>query len=264
MGFGPPQGPAPALSVGVAIPAGLGAITQITGPSDQDLRIASTNPTNIRMSPGTDTKLYLSGTLQQKSFGSHLWSSTGNVDGTPDTGLARSAAAILKATDGASGIGDWQANKSALTAGTMTASSSALVREVVHKYSWTNAMVVAAAGTSDKVDVCTLPAKTIVKQCYVVIGTAADQAATLTVQVGPSDDTDGYIVASDAKAAANTVYGDALAELGDDLFSTNHLFPLKSYTGTTLIQAQFVIGAGTLADVTSSTGHIFLTTQTLP
>lgn len=155
-----------------------------------------------------------------------------------------------------------------LTAGTMTVAKSAEVRMAWHAFAWTNAMVVAAAGTSNKIAVCTLPAKTLVHRCLVVIDTAATQAATLTVQAGTAAATDGYVVASNAKAAANTVYGDADAEIGVLLFPVSGddhpRDDLPSYTATTVIQVEFVIGAGTLADVTASTGRVLLLTSALP
>ena len=161
-----------------------------------------------------------------------------------------------------------RAGVAVLTAGTLSVVRSAEVRSAWHKFSWTNAMVVAAASTSNKIAVCTLPAKTLVKRCLVVIDTAATQGATLTVQAGPSTATDGFIVASNAKAAANTVYGDADAEIGTTLFPTaaddHRVDYLGSYTTTTLVQVEFVIGAGTLADVTASTGSVLLETVALP
>lgn len=165
------------------------------------------------------------------------------------------------------GIGAPIASASTLTAGTMTVASAALVRLAVTKFQWTNAMVIAAAGTANKINICTLPAKTIVYNCYVVIDTAATQAATLTVQVGPSTGTTGFVLAADAKAAANTVYGDAVGEVGANLYDTTEkaFIPyLPSYTTTTLIQAQYTIGAGTLADVLTSTGTVFITHAVLP
>lgn len=156
-----------------------------------------------------------------------------------------------------------------LTDGTLTPVHRSLQRRTLHVYDWTNAMVVAAASSSNKIDVCTLPAKTAVARVWVAIKTAATQAATLTVQAGTAADTDGYVVASDAKAAANTVYGDAIAEQGALLFVPGdtddyHLTNLPSYTGTTVVQIEFVIGAGTLADVTASTGRVVIESIVLP
>lgn len=155
----------------------------------------------------------------------------------------------------------------ALTAGTLTYGKQAYERAALHEFSWTNAMVVAAAGSSNKINVCTLPAKTVVRRAWIIIDTAATQAATLTVQAGTAADTDGYLLAGNAKSAANTVYGDADAEVGVLLFDAaddHWLDNLPSYTGTTVVQIEFTIGAGTLADVTASTGRVILETVTLP
>lgn len=165
---------------------------------------------------------------------------------------------------GGSMSGDIELGPAALTAGTAQYVAVAYSRRAIHKFRITNAMVVAAAGTSAKLTLCTLPAKTIVHHAHMAVVTAATQAATLTGQVGPSDDTDGYVVASSLKAAANTVYGDANAELGDDLFSTVALNPLKSYTTTTTVQVEFVIGDGTLADVTACVFDVYLDCTILP
>lgn len=166
-------------------------------------------------------------------------------------------------------IDGWGGNApdSALTAGTLTYSSNALVRRVWHKFAWTNAMVVALGAGTD-LTVCTLPAKTVVTAAYIVIVTAANQAATLTVSLGRTSAAYvDYVVASNAKSAANTVYGDALAEIGANLYDTTNktmLYDLPSYTATTAVKLQFLIGAGTNADVTSSTGVVYLETATLP
>lgn len=155
-----------------------------------------------------------------------------------------------------------------LTTGTLNVAKSAEVRTAWHSFAWTNAMVVAAAATANIIDVCTLPAKTLVHRCFVVIDTAATQAATLTVQAGTAADTDGYVVASNAKAAANTLYGDADAEIGILLYPVagddHRVDHLPSYTTTTVVQIEFVIGAGTLADVTASTGRVILQTSVIP
>lgn len=157
------------------------------------------------------------------------------------------------------------AGVAALTAGTLTVVKSAQVRTAWHEFAWTNAMVVAAAGTSNKINVCTLPAKTLVHRCLIVIGTAATQGATLTVSAGTAADTGGYVFASNAKAAANTVYGDAAGDIGALLLVADHTTDdLASYTTTTVVQIEFVIGAGTLADVTASTGRVILFTAALP
>jgi hypothetical protein len=152
-----------------------------------------------------------------------------------------------------------------LTAGTMTMSGSGvngIPRIATAKASWTNAMVVAlGANATGDITVATLPAKHKVIDVAVVIDTACQHADTLTISVGRTDtDYIDYIVASNAKAAANTVYGDASAERGTNLTG----YDLPSYTATTAIKAHFVAGSGHLDDVTTCTGHVTITTQLEP
>lgn len=152
----------------------------------------------------------------------------------------------------------------ALTAGTMTYANAGVAVGGWNKFTWTNAQVVAlgAVGTGE-IPVCTLPAKAAVKRALVVIGTAATQAATLTVSVGTAATAYiNYVVASNAKAAANTIYGDAAAEQGTSLAAD--VLHIPSWTSTTVVNAQFIIGSGTLADVTASTGAVYLYVDILP
>ena len=150
-----------------------------------------------------------------------------------------------------------------LTAGTMTGNTTGYLRTMWTKFTWTNAMVAALAGTTDNIAVCTLPAKTIVKRCMVVITGAAAGPTTVTVSIGRvAAAYIDYVVASDAKAAANTVYGDAQAEIGTGL--VGGIDDMPSYTGTTVVNAQFVSTVGNLSTVTGSTGLVFLETELLP
>ncbi len=150
----------------------------------------------------------------------------------------------------------------ALTAGTMTIGTSAMVRSVVHKFSWTNAMIVALGAVANgDVTVCTLPAKTLVKNVYVVITGQGAGVATLSVAVGRTAAAYiDYVVASDAKATANTVYGDASGERGTNLVG----YDLPSITGTTAVKAHFIATVQTLDATTGSTGDIYIETVTLP
>lgn len=149
-----------------------------------------------------------------------------------------------------------------LTAGTMTNTNQYELRRVWHRYDWTNAMVVAlGAVLSGNVSVCTLPAKTILTNAYIVITSAGGTVTTLTVSLGRTAATYvDYIVASDAKAAANTVYGDASGERGTNLTG----YDLPSFTGTTVVNAQFVSTGTNLNTVTTSTGTVYLETILLP
>lgn len=158
----------------------------------------------------------------------------------------------------------------ALTAGSMTGSTFGYVRTSWYSMAWTNANVTAlGAATSGNVAVVTLPAKTRVLRVLVVITGAAAGPTTLTVSVGRTSSAfEDYIVDSNAKAAANTVYGDADAEIGASLYSTggddHRIDDLTSWTGTTLVNAQFTSSGGNLDTVTGSTGNVYMLLEVLP
>lgn len=191
--------------------------------------------------------------------GDYMFTSNGGA--ASDTGLERSAAAVVKASDGAGGFGNVVAGN-ALTAGTMTVGANAYVRSHISKFTWTNAMVVAlGAATTGDITVCTLPAKTVVKNAYVVIDSTAAGVTTLTVAVGRvSAGYIDYIVASDAKVAANTVYGDGSAERGTNLTG----YDMGSYTATVAVKAHFISTVENLDQTTTCTGTVYLETITLP
>lgn len=149
----------------------------------------------------------------------------------------------------------------ALTAGTMNADITYAIRYATSSFTWTNAMVVAlGAGLVGDITVCTLPAKTIVVNAYLVVSTAAAGVTTLTgalgrVAAGYID----YIVASDLKAAANTVYGDASAERGTNLTG----YDLPSYTATTVVKVHFISTVQNLDQTATCTGKVILFTALL-
>jgi hypothetical protein len=149
-----------------------------------------------------------------------------------------------------------------LTAGTMTMSTvSGRIKSMSYAASWTNAMIVAlgAVGSGD-ISVVTLPAKTRVKNMYLIVDTQCTLAAgALTMAVGRTGAGYlDYIADSDIKAAANTVYGDAAGERGANLTG----FDLPSYTGTTTVYAHLIAGGGgTMNNVTTCTGHIVIETE---
>lgn len=188
-----------------------------------------------------------------------------NVFEARDNGTATSttaASANVTILDGA----QMRLGNQALTSATMTPTIVSEARTVTHSYAWTNAMVVAlgAALTGD-ITVATLPAKTQINNAYVVIDTAAGGPTTLTVSCG--DAIGGtpfinYIVPSDAKAAANTVYGDAVAERGTAIDVEFYYVP--SYTATTLVTCHFIATVANLNTTTTSTGRLILTTTLLP
>lgn len=153
-----------------------------------------------------------------------------------------------------------------LTASTMTAETTAQVRSTTHSYTWSNAQVAAlGATTTGDINVATLPAKTQVLDALVVITGAAAGPTTVTVSCGDAiagTPFINYVVASDAKAAANTVYGDAVAERGTSLDA--EFWYLPSYTATTLVTCHFISTGANLSTVTGSTGRVILTTRLLP
>jgi hypothetical protein len=195
-----------------------------------------------------------------------------NVLEARDNGTATSttaASANVTILDGA----QMRLGNQVLTGSTMTPTIVGEVRTVTHSYAWTNAMVTAlGASLTGDINVATLPAKTRVESALVVIDTAAGGVTTLTVSCG--DAIGGtpfaqYIVASDAKAAANTVYGDLIsgAETGTALFDATTKWRqnyVPSYTATTLVTCHFISTGTNLNTVTTSTGRLILTTTLLP
>ncbi len=150
----------------------------------------------------------------------------------------------------------------ALTAGTMTVSVAATSKLCVSEYAWTNAMVSALGGvTTGNVAICTLPAKTVVRNAYLIITGQGAGVTTLTVSVGrvAAGYTD-YLKAGDAKAAANTIYGPATGDRGTGLTG----YDLPNIGSTAQVFAQFVSTGANLSAVTGSTGVIYLETEILP
>ena len=194
--------------------------------------------------------------------------STSTTLGTMQAAFASPATlggSVVAAMDAASGLTYGPGpGTGMLTAGTMTGNTTQYLRTGWTKFAWTNAMVVAlGATTTGNISVCTLPAKTIVKRCIVIITGAAAGPASVSVSVGRTGAAYiDFVVASDAKAAANTVYGDAQAEIGAGL--VGGIDDMPSYTGTTVVNAQFVSVGANLSTVTGSTGIVYLQTELLP
>lgn len=210
--------------------------------------------------------IYLKGTTNNP-----MYLSTNNTarlgitgDGTEIYPIATNTTALGDSAHVYNGLFSVDANltSQSLTAGTMTYATNAAVKKTLHRFTWTNAQVVAlGAVTAGDISVCTLPAKTIVTNAYVVINTPDSSANALTVATGRvSAAYIDYIVASDAKAAANTVYGDAVGERGANLTG----YDLPSFTGTTVVNAHFIKTTTNLNTVTGSTGTVYLETMTVP
>lgn len=183
--------------------------------------------------------------------------------GDSDLGLARSAAGVLKVTDGSTGNGNVVASTAITAVG--TAAANGYIRTGVYKRAWTNAEVTAfGAVLSGDLKVATLPAKTIVRNAYLVIDSQASGTTTLTVSLGRTSTAYiDYTVASNAMVGANTVYGDATTvERGTNLTG----WDLPSYTAAVDVYVQFVAtdASKKLADVLGCTGQVYLLTETLP
>lgn len=151
---------------------------------------------------------------------------------------------------------------SSLTNGSLTRVVSATLNKFYHKFTWANTDVAGLSGTTGSLTVCTLPAKTIVNKATIVITGQAASVTTLTVSLGRVGAAYiDYLVANSAKVAANTVYGDGIAEVGAGLSAI--LGDLPSLTTTTNVLLQFVSSIENLSVVTASSGEIHLETTLL-
>jgi hypothetical protein len=74
---------------------------------------------------------------------------------------------------------------------------------------------VTSEGTTS-ITLTTLGAYSIVTNAQIRIKTAATGGTSPMVELGAGSDVDGLIVSSAADGAAGTIYGDAVADLGDD------------------------------------------------
>lgn len=141
--------------------------------------------------------------------------------------------------------------------------ASSSIQPGLLKYSFTNAQIVAggSGGTSYNLPIGTLPAKARVLATYLTVdGQATFAAGTLTGSVGVAGTAYAdWIVASDLKAAAATVYGDAAAERG----ATNIDGQLY-YSTAKSVYLQVLAGAGDLANVTGSSGTVTVVYEVLP
>jgi hypothetical protein len=149
-----------------------------------------------------------------------------------------------------------------ITAGTLTATNNALVAGGVSRFDWTNAMITALGGVgAGDLTVCTLPANTVVKNAYMVIDSPDTSTNALTGAIGRVSATYiDYIVASDLKAAQNTVYGDASGERGTNLTG----YDLPSPTATTAVKLHLIKTSTNLSTVLGCTGHVYIETMKLP
>ena len=124
--------------------------------------------------------------------------------------------------------------------------------------------------TTSNVNIATYPASNVISRIIIKITGAATHADTVTVSAGRTGtDYIDYVVASDAKAAANTFYGDALTEIGTNLKDSGATTPCEDFAGlstsTTTFTAQFKCGVGAdINTITGSTGTVYIETYELP
>ncbi len=179
---------------------------------------------------------------------------TGTIVGTSDSQVLTNKTIVL---------GNNTVSGTTVTAGTLTRTVSGALQRSYHKFTWTNANITALSGTVNNIKVCTLPAKTRVERALIIITGQEGTLTGLTVSLGRVGTAYiDYVVASSAKAAANTVYGDGAAEVGTGLSAI--LGDLPSITGTTDVYVQFLSAVENLSNATGSTGEIHLETVQMP
>lgn len=163
-----------------------------------------------------------------------------------------SASALRKQTRSVftTGLG---ASFTPLTAGTLTVSNSgANGKPFVATWNDTNVNALGAVNAGD-IKVCTLPASTWLRNMNIVITSPESVTTTLTVAGGVTGPNYiDLIVASDAKAAANTIYGNDSGERGTNL--TGYFRP--SYNGTTDVYIRFVSTGDTLDNSLDNGGRV--------
>ena len=150
-----------------------------------------------------------------------------------------------------------------LTPGELTVATSAEVRSVIHKFTWTNAMINAVVPTATspnylgKLLICTLPAKTVITNCFAVIDSRATQPFTCSATIGISGGSE-LLATFDLGSVANTIFGNLAAERGA---SASYYFPSNTAT-TALYMNLTAISAFT--DVLNSAGSIHIYSTILP
>jgi hypothetical protein len=119
---------------------------------------------------------------------------------TPRTGLVEvSGGGGLKVTDGSTGHGNIIASTAITAVG--TAFANGYIRAGVYGHVWTNAEVAGLSGKDAELKVATLPAKTVVRNAYVIVNTNETHLSDLTVALGRTGALYvDYIVASNTKA----------------------------------------------------------------
>lgn len=99
-------------------------------------------------------------------------------------------------------------------------------------YPWAEMFETRSEGTTP-VLLATISPGMMIRGALVRVKTPAVLVAAVTVAIGDTDDADGYLLDADAKAIADTIYGDSVTERGAYLYdATSKAGHLKFYIAT--------------------------------
>jgi len=131
-------------------------------------------------------------------------------------------------------------------------------------YTWTNADIVTACpATLDcLIPLINFPAKTKVHHAHLFLTGSAAGPTTLTGSVGRV--AAAYIdllTAGNMKAAANTLYGDASAEVGSQMLANGYL---TSWTATSQMNFRLLATGANIDTVTGFSGYIVIEYSVFP
>jgi hypothetical protein len=102
---------------------------------------------------GADIWLTAASNIVMRNNGSYCWSSTTDPSVTPDSGLARAAAKVVKVTDGSSGVGYLQTPSTTVASLLAAATAGAGTRSFVTDATATTFLSTVAGGGANKVPV---------------------------------------------------------------------------------------------------------------
>jgi len=112
-----------------------------------------------------------------------------------------------------------------------------------------------------------LPAKSRILRALLQTKTAVAGVTAMTVAIGTNSASyNNMLVAADVKAAANTLYGDALTEIGAALqnLSGSYIDFIPSLTVDTAIYALLTVTTEKLKDITAGEFDMLVEYETLP
>ena len=126
---------------------------------------------------------------------------------------------------------------------------------------WVNGDITAGGAVSTySMIVATLPAKTILRNAYIIVtGTAAGTTTCLATLGRTGATYNDYIVSKTLQAAANTIYGAVSGDRGTNATG----YDLPSWSATTAVYMQVITTGGNVSAVTGSSGVVVLETSRL-